>query len=234
MLKLTEINTFYGESHILHDLGLEVGNGRVLALLGRNGAGKTTTLRTILGLTAARRGTVEFEGKDITRLAAYKIAQRGVGFIPAGRRLFGDLTVRQNLEIGASANRDFSPGHWTISRVHEVFPKLAQVATREARFLSGGEQQMLKVGRCLLSNPRLLLLDEPTEGLAPHVIRQVMETLSMLRGTGISMLICEQNARLALSISDDVCILEKGIIRYSGTAASLTEKEDLHEYLGFH
>jgi branched-chain amino acid transport system ATP-binding protein len=233
MLQLTSINTYYGESHILRDVDLELKKGRVLALLGRNGAGKTTTQRTIMGLTAARRGTVTFLEQEITKRPTHEIAARGIGFIPAGRRLFGDLTVRQNLELGATGIKQSKNPEWTFARVFEVFPKLADMATREARFLSGGEQQMLKFGRCLLSNPQLLLLDEPSEGLAPAVVNLVMETIGMLRASGMSMLLCEQNARLALSIADDACIMEKGVIKFAGEAEQLRQQPDLHAHLGF-
>lgn len=233
MLQLTDVNTYYGESHILRDVTIGLKRGRVLALLGRNGAGKTTTLRTIMGLTAARRGKVNFEGQEITRRQTHDIAARGIGFIPAGRRLFGDLTVRQNLELGATGIKQSKTPDWTFERVFQVFPKLAAVASREARFLSGGEQQMLKFGRCLLSNPKLLLLDEPSEGLAPAIVHQVMDTIAMLRDAGMSMLLCEQNARLALSIADDACIMEKGVIRFAGEAEELRQQPDLHAHLGF-
>ena len=233
MLQLTDVNTYYGESHILRDVTLGLKKGRVLALLGRNGAGKTTTLRTIMGLTAARRGKVNFEGQEITKRQTHDIAARGIGFIPAGRRLFGDLTVRQNLELGATGIKQSKAPDWTFERVFQVFPKLAVVASREARFLSGGEQQMLKFGRCLLSNPKLLLLDEPSEGLAPAIVHQVMDTITMLRDAGMSMLLCEQNARLALSIADDACIMEKGVIRFAGEAEELRQQPDLHAHLGF-
>ena len=233
MLQLTDVNTYYGESHILRDVTIGLKRGRVLALLGRNGAGKTTTLRTIMGLTAARRGKVNFEGQEITRRQTHDIAARGIGFIPAGRRLFGDLTVRQNLELGATGIKQSKPPDWTFERVFQVFPKLSAVASREARFLSGGEQQMLKLGRCLLSNTKLLLLDEPSEGLAPAIVHQVMDTITMLRDAGMSMLLCEQNARLALSIADDACIMEKGVIRFAGEAEELRQQPDLHAHLGF-
>jgi branched-chain amino acid transport system ATP-binding protein len=233
MLTLHGVHTYYGESHVLRDVNLSVAPGRALALLGRNGAGKTTTLRTIMGLTGARHGSVEFKGEDITCAHTFQIARRGVGFIPAGRRLFGELTVRQNLEIGAGAIRS-DAAKWTIDTVHALFPKLSDIGTRQARFLSGGEQQMLKFARCLLSNPSLLLLDEPTEGLAPYVVREVMDTLTRLREAGISMLVCEQNARLALSVCDDACVLEKGRIVFAGPATALQDGEALQAHLGFH
>lgn len=233
MLQLTDIDTYYGDSHVLRNVSLQLVQGRVLALLGRNGAGKTTTLRTIMGLTPARRGHVSFANEDITKQSTHEIASRGIGFIPAGRRLFGDLSVRQNLELGASGIRSSAASPWTFERVYALFPKLEQVGSREARFLSGGEQQMLKFGRCLLSNPKVLLLDEPSEGLAPAIVSQVMDTIRLLRDAGMSMLLCEQNARLALSIADDACIMEKGVIKFAGEAEQLRGQPDLHAHLGF-
>ncbi|MGH7153516.1 MAG: ABC transporter ATP-binding protein [Acetobacteraceae bacterium] len=230
MLEVREIHAYYGESHILHGVSLAVAGGRVVALLGRNGAGKTTTLRAIMGLTPARRGQIRFDGKDITREPAFAIARAGIGFIPAGRRLFGGLTVLQNLYLGA-AMPGRSGGAWTLERIYSLFPKLETLAGRPARTLSGGEQQMLKFGRCLLGEPRLLLLDEPTEGLAPNIVRQLIGTLRSLKEAGVPMLICEQNARFALGIADDAYLLEKGVIRYSGNAAELSERPELKEHL---
>jgi branched-chain amino acid transport system ATP-binding protein len=230
MLDLTEVHAYYGESHILHGVSLHVPPGQAVALLGRNGAGKTTTLRAIMGLTPARRGHVRFDGNDVTRLQAFQIARAGIGFIPAGRRLFGDLTVRQNLLLGMRGRE--RSGGWTLENIQTLFPKLRVLAERPARFLSGGEQQMLKFGRCLLGQPRLLLLDEPTEGLAPNIVAQLGETLRTLRAEGIPMLLCEQNARFALGIADHAYLLEKGAIRFSGPAGEMMERPELKEHLG--
>ncbi len=228
MLQVQDIHAYYGESHVLQGVSLTVGDGRVTALLGRNGAGKTTTLRAVMGLTPARRGSIRFDGRDLTRLPAFQVARAGIGFIPAGRRLFGDLTVRQNLLLGMRGGAS----DWTIERVHGLFPKLAELAQRPARVLSGGEQQMLKFGRALLGAPRLLLLDEPTEGLAPNIVRALIETLQTLRRAGLAMLLCEQNARFALGLADDAYLLEKGMIRYGGSAADLAGRPELKEHLG--
>jgi len=230
MLDLTEVHAYYGESHILQGVTLHVPQGQAVALLGRNGAGKTTTLRAIMGMTPARRGTVRFDGQDVTRRQPFQIARAGIGFIPAGRRLFGDLTVRQNLLLGLRGGG--RSGAWTIDRVQALFPKLQILAERPARFLSGGEQQMLKFGRCLLGQPRLLLLDEPTEGLAPNIVAQLGDTLRTLRAEGMTMLLCEQNARFALRIADDAYLLEKGAIRFSGPAGEMMERPELKEHLG--
>jgi branched-chain amino acid transport system ATP-binding protein len=233
MLSVADVHVYYGESHILQGVSLEVPAGKVVVLLGRNGAGKTTTLRAIMGLTPARTGRIAFEGREITGLPAYRVARTGVGFAPSGRRLFGDLTVRQNLDLADARRRGRgrSGDLWTVERIFALFPKLVALAERPARTLSGGEQQMLKIGRCLLGNPRLLLLDEPTEGLAPQVVRQVMETLHRLKELGLSMLICEQNAHLALSLADNAYLLEKGVIRFSGPPATVTQHPSFHDLL---
>ena len=231
MLSVAEVHVYYGESHILQGVSLEVLAGEVVVLLGRNGAGKTTTLRAIMGLTPARRGRIAFEGREITGLPAYRVARTGIGFAPSGRRLFGDLTVRQNLDLAGARGRGRSGDRWTVERVFALFPQLVALAERPARTLSGGEQQMLKIGRCLLGDPRLLLLDEPTEGLAPHVVRQVMETLRRLKQLGLPMLICEQNAHLALSLADNAYLLEKGVIRFAGPAAAVTKHPSFHDLL---
>jgi branched-chain amino acid transport system ATP-binding protein len=227
MLELDGVHVYYGESHVLQGVSLAAGAGRVTALLGRNGAGKTTTMRAVMGLTPARAGRIIFGGRDITRLPAFQVARAGIGFIPAGRRVFGDLTVQQNLMLGMRGRSD-----WTIARLHALFPKLADLAQRPARALSGGEQQMLKFGRALLGAPRLLMIDEPTEGLAPKIVLALVDTLSTLREAGLTILISEQNARFALRLADDALLLEKGVIRYAGSAAELAARPDLKDHLG--
>lgn len=235
MLALEDVHVYYGDSHVLRGVSLEVPRGRVVALLGRNGAGKTTTLRAIVGLTPPRRGRVTLDGRDVTRLPAHRRARLGIGLVPAGRRSFGDLTVRQNLLLGAAAPRP--SGHdggrgWTLDDILAIFPKLAELLERPARFLSGGEQQMLKLGRCLLTGPRLLLLDEPSEGLAPTIVQQLRATLGRIRELGLPILLCEQNARFALGLADDAYLLEKGAFRYSGPAAEVASRPELVAHLG--
>ena len=231
MLELVDVHAYYGESHVLQGISLQVAEGRVVALLGRNGAGKSTTLRTIMGLTRARRGSIRFAGREIAALPAFEVARAGIGFVPSGRRVFADLTVRQNLLLGASGGGRTN-GAWTMDRVCTLFPKLASVADRRAQVLSGGEQQMLKLARCLLGQPRMLLLDEPTEGLAPIIVRQLRETLVVLRESGFAMLISEQNARFALEIADHGYLIEKGVIRHVAAAAELKESVVLAAHLG--
>jgi branched-chain amino acid transport system ATP-binding protein len=232
MLKVAGVHAYYGESHVLRGVEIEVRAGRVVVLLGRNGAGKTTTLRAIMGLTPARRGQILLDGQNISRLSTFQVARAGIGFVPAGRRLFGDLTVEQNLALAENVPSKRSSERWTIQRVYSLFPQLAGLAQRPARFLSGGEQQMLKLGRCLLGNPRLMLLDEPTEGLAPTIVQELMSTLRALKESGLPLLICEQNFRIALRIADDAYVLEKGVIQFSGAAQELADRPELKAHLG--
>jgi branched-chain amino acid transport system ATP-binding protein len=229
-LELHDVHAYYGQSHILHGISLTVGTGEVVALLGRNGAGKTTTLRAIMGLTPARSGRILFDGQDITHKPTHVIARLGISYVPSGRRLFGQLTVLQNLQLWQQPPRD--GGRWTIERVYEVFPKLAEFARRRAGSLSGGEQQMLKIGRALLANPKLLLLDEPTEGLAPAVVGQLGQWLKLLKDAGLSMLLAEQNALFALKLADRGYVLEKGQIRYAAPAEELRQSPEVRTYLG--
>lgn len=232
ILALREIHSYYGRSHILQGVSLQIETGETVALLGRNGAGKTTTLRSIMGLTPPRRGRVEFDGSDITRLATHRIARAGLAFVPSGRRIFSHLTVRQNLLLARSHSRAIAVGGWTIERVYETFPKLAELQQRRAGFLSGGEQQMLKLGRALVSNPRLLLLDELTEGLAPAVVADLGRWLTRLKDEGLSMLVCEQNALFALELAGRAYILDKGRIRHHGSAEELRGSTEVMQYLG--
>ena len=227
MLELDGVHAYYGQSHILQGVSLSVPPGTVVVLLGRNGAGKTTTLRAVMGLTPARRGRITFAGTDVTRRPAFRVARAGLGFIPAGRRVFGDLTVRQNLLLGQRPG-----GEWSMERVLTLFPKLGTLMDRSARVLSGGEKQMLKFGRALLGQPRMLLLDEPTEGLAPVVVQQLVQSLRMLRDAGLPMLICEQNALFALGVADHAFVIEKGTVRFDAPTAGLAERVELRELLG--
>ena len=214
------IHTYYGKSHILQGVSLEVAEGQITALLGRNGAGKTTTLRTLMGLTPARQGRVTIFGGDVTRWPTFRIAASGVGYVPEGRRIFANLSVEENLKV--PLERD---GPWTIARIYELFPRLAERKLSRGRQLSGGEQEMLSIGRALLLNPRLLILDEPSQGLAPRIVREVFRIISQMRDEGISVLLVEQNARMSLEIADHAYVLDDGSIVYSGNARELAADE---------
>jgi branched-chain amino acid transport system ATP-binding protein len=219
-LEVAGLNTFYGKSHILHDVGMTVAEGRITVLLGRNGAGKTTTLRSLVGLTPARTGQVTIFGQDTTRLAPFRVAALGVGYVPEGRRIFPNLSVDENLRVPLER-----PGHWTIARIYELFPRLAQRRQNRGRQLSGGEQEMLAIGRALMLNPRLLMLDEPSQGLAPLIVRDVFRVIAGMRAEGMSVLLVEQNVRLGLEIADDAYVLENGQMVFSGAARELAADE---------
>ena len=219
-IEASGLNTFYGKSHILHDVGMAVAEGRITVLLGRNGAGKTTTLRSLVGLTPARTGRVSIFGQDTTRLPPFRVAALGVGYVPEGRRIFPNLTVQENLLVPLER-----PGPWTIARIYEVFPRLAERRSNRGRQLSGGEQEMLAIARALLLNPRLLILDEPSQGLAPLIVRDVFRIVAQMRAEGISVLLVEQNVRLGLEIADDAYVLDNGQIVFSGPAADLSADE---------
>ncbi|HET6309270.1 MAG TPA: ABC transporter ATP-binding protein [Rhodopila sp.] len=219
-LEAEGLNTYYGKSHILHDVGLAVAEGQITTLLGRNGAGKTTTLRSLMGLTPPRSGRVSLFGRDITGRPPYRIAAAGVGYVPEGRRVFANLTVEENLRVPAER-----PGAFDIGRVYQLFPRLAERRDNLGRQLSGGEQEMLSIGRALLLNPRLLILDEPSQGLAPLIVKDVFGIVARMRAEGISVLLVEQNVRMSLEISDHAYVLENGQIVYSGPAADLRADE---------
>ncbi len=210
------LHTFYGKSHILHGVSLVVEEGRITALLGRNGAGKTTTLRSLMGLTPARQGRIQIFGQDTTRWPPYRIAALGVGYVPEGRRIFPNLTVTENLRVPIER-----PGGWNEERVFAVFPRLAERRHNRGRQLSGGEQEMLAIARALILNPRLLILDEPSQGLAPLIVRDVFRVVAQMREEGISVLLVEQNARMSLEIADHAYVLDNGGVVYSGAAAEL-------------
>jgi branched-chain amino acid transport system ATP-binding protein len=214
------IHTYYGKSHILQGVSLEVAEGQITALLGRNGAGKTTTLRTLMGLTPARQGCVTIFGADATRWPTFRIAASGVGYVPEGRRIFANLSVEENLKVPLERG-----GPWTIARIYKLFPRLAERRLSRGRQLSGGEQEMLSIGRALLLNPRLLILDEPSQGLAPLIVREVFRVVSQMRDEGISVLLVEQNARMTLEIADHAYVLDDGSIVYSGNARELAADE---------
>jgi branched-chain amino acid transport system ATP-binding protein len=219
-LEVSGLHTYYGKSHVLHGVGLEVRPGELVALLGRNGAGKSTTLRSIVGLTPAREGTVRVLGQDVTRWPPYRIAALGVGFVPEGRRVFANLTVEENLKVPLER-----PGPWTIDRVYELFVRLRERRTNLGRQLSGGEQEMLAIGRALLLNPKLLVLDEPSQGLAPLIVRDVFKSIVAMRDAGMAVLLVEQNVRAAVEIADRAYVLDDGKIVYEGPAADLARDE---------
>jgi branched-chain amino acid transport system ATP-binding protein len=219
-LEAEGLNTYYGKSHILHDVGLTVAEGQITTLLGRNGAGKTTTLRSLVGLTPPRSGRVSLFGKDITGQPPYRIAASGVGYVPEGRRVFANLTVDENLRVPIER-----PGAFDIGRVYKLFPRLGERRQNLGRQLSGGEQEMLSIGRALLLNPRLLILDEPSQGLAPLIVKEVFRIVAQMREEGISVLLVEQNVRMSLEISDHAYVLENGQMVYSGPAAELRADE---------
>jgi len=217
LLEVRGLHTSYGKIAILRDVSLAVGAGEVVALLGLNGAGKTTTIRSILGLTPPRLGSIRFDGQEIGALPAYKTARLGVGYVPEGRRMFKELTTLENLQLAENGRR----GDWTIARVLEALPKLAELRDRKAGRLSGGEQEMLAIGRALVANPRLMLIDEPSQGLAPLIVEDVYAMISELRSRGTAILLVEQNALLALRVSDRAYVLDSGRIVYSGDAKEL-------------
>ncbi|HEX3497756.1 MAG TPA: ABC transporter ATP-binding protein [Stellaceae bacterium] len=215
------LHTFYGKSHILNGVSIDVADGKITTLLGRNGAGKTTTLRSLLGLTPPREGRVTVFGRDTTRWPTYRVAALGVGYVPEGRKIFPNLTVDDNLLVPLQR-----PGPWTVARVYELFPRLAERRANRGRQLSGGEQEMLSIGRALLLNPKLLILDEPSQGLAPLIVREVFRVVARMRDEGISILLVEQNVRMSLEISDHVYVLDDGKVIHSGSAAALAADEE--------
>jgi branched-chain amino acid transport system ATP-binding protein len=214
------LHTYYGKSHILHGVGLEVGEGEIVTLLGRNGAGKSTTLRSLVGLTRAREGAVRIFGHATTDWPPYRIAALGVGYVPEGRRIFSNLSVEENLKVPLER-----PGPWTMARVYQLFPSLAQRKSNMGRQLSGGEQEMLAIARALVLNPRLLILDEPSQGLASIVVQDVFKVVTAARAEGISVLLVEQNVRAAVAIADRTYVLDDGHIVYSGAAANFAKDE---------
>jgi branched-chain amino acid transport system ATP-binding protein len=227
VLEVDSIHTYYGESHVLHGVSLRVAPGEAVALLGRNGAGKTTAIRSIVGFTPPRAGRVVFEGQAIERWPAYRIARRGLALVPQGRRIFAPLSVRENLLLGARSEG------WTLDRVFDLFPRLRERQAQLGGTLSGGEQQMLAIARALLTNGRLLLLDEPSEGLAPLIVREIGTTLQALKAQRLSLLLVEQNYHLALRVADRVYVMNKGQIVYQGTPAGLEADEEVkRRYLG--
>jgi branched-chain amino acid transport system ATP-binding protein len=225
MLSVQNLGASYGAAQILYDLNFEVGRGEVVALMGRNGAGKTTTMKAIMGLMARRSGKVQFNGSDISRMQPYEIARLGLGFTPEDRRIFSDLTVLENLDIGRQPPRKFSDGVlaplWTEDKLLKLFPNLGEMPNRPGGRMSGGEQQMLTVARTLMGNPLLILLDEPSEGVAPVIVDQMANTIVELKRAGVSILLSEQNVHFAELVSDRAYVLEKGQIQWHGGMAEL-------------
>jgi branched-chain amino acid transport system ATP-binding protein len=220
-LEVSGLQTFYGKSHILHGVGLDVEEGEIVTLLGRNGAGKTTTLRSLMGLTPPRDGSVRVFGTEVVRSPTYRIAALGVGYVPEGRRIFPNLSVEENLKVPL-----VRPGPWSLERVFGLFPRLAERRGNRGRQLSGGEQEMLAIARALLLNPRLLLLDEPSQGLAPLIVKEVFRIVESMRQEGISVLLVEQNVRVSLAVADRAYVLDEGKVVYSGSAADLAKDEE--------
>ena len=223
-LKVSGLNSHYGPAHILFDIGLEVGEGEVVALLGRNGAGKSTTFRSIVGLVALRTGQIVFEDKDISAAPTHEIARSGLGYVPEERRIFTELSVEENLEVGRQPKRAGAP-HWTREKLFALFPNLGEMKNRAGGRMSGGEQQMLTVARTLMGNPYLVLLDEPSEGVAPVIVEQMANMILRLKQAGMAILLSEQNLHFAGLVSDRAYILENGHIRYQGTMAELARDD---------
>jgi branched-chain amino acid transport system ATP-binding protein len=225
-LAVSGINALYGDSHVLHDVSFALGSGRVLALLGRNGAGKTTCMSAIVGFVPPRDGEIKLFGESIARLSPEAISRKGIGFVPQGRRVFASLTVRENLEV-ARQSRHQTTTPWTLERVCELFPRLQERLHQHAGSLSGGEQQMLAIARALMGNPRVLLMDEPSEGLAPLIVAEVGRTIAQLKKAGQSIVLVEQNLKLALDLADDVVMLNTGRVVFAGGVAEVRDNEAL-------
>ncbi len=225
MLELTEVHAAYGKANILNGLSLTVAGGQVVALLGRNGAGKSTTMKTVMGLVPARAGNIRFDGRDITGMATHLIARLGLGYVAEDRRIFPELSVAENLSVGRQPARDKLPP-WTEEQLFELFPNLQERRDNKGKQLSGGEQQMLTIARTLMGNPLLVLLDEPSEGLAPRIVEQMAETIQRLKQTGLTILLSEQNLHFARLVADTAYIIEKGEVKFSGTIAELDADPD--------
>jgi branched-chain amino acid transport system ATP-binding protein len=226
ILEVNNIYTAYGLSQVLFGVSLKVQKGEVISLLGRNGVGKTTTLRSIMGLTPPKSGSIRWRGEEIAGKPTYQISRLGIGFVPEDRRIFSDLTVWENLDVAIQPGRE-KENAWTLERVFDLFPALQPLQKRKGGYLSGGEQQMLTIARTLMGNPDLLLLDEPSEGLAPIVVHQLGEQIAKLRQEGMTILLCEQNTRFSLDLSDRLYILEKGTVKYEGTVQDFMKDEKI-------
>jgi branched-chain amino acid transport system ATP-binding protein len=228
MLSVSDLHAYYGRAHILHGLSLEAGAGEVVALLGRNGAGKSTAIKAIMGLVPPAKGEVSFAGRRIDRLPPYRIARLGLGYVPEERRIFTELTVMENLEVGRQDPRQGVPV-WTQDKLFTLFPNLADMRERPGGRMSGGEQQMLTIARTLMGNPRCVLLDEPSEGLAPIIVEQMAHSIRSLKGEGLCVLLSEQNLHFSQAVADRAYIIEKGQIRFGGSMAELTADSSLRE-----
>ena len=226
-LSLHEVDAYYGDSHVLQKVSFALGEGRLLGLLGRNGAGKSTCMMVTVGLLPPRAGAVEIFGSPVTLFPPELIAAQGVAFVPQGRRIFKSLTVRENLAVAARKPKNGGGGAWTVDTVFAMFPRLAERRGQFAAHLSGGEQQMLAIGRALMANPRVLLMDEPSEGLAPQIVAEVMNTIRRLKESGLSIVLVEQSPKLVFDIADDIVIINSGVVAYRGTAAETRTNEAL-------
>ena len=227
-LAVKGLNAAYGRARILYDIALDVRAGEAVALVGRNGAGKSTTLRSILGLVANCEGEIVFNGTPVSHLPAHERVRRGLGYVPEDRRIFSDLTVDDNLEVGRQSRRQDAP-QWTRERLFEIFPNLSELRNRLGGRMSGGEQQMLAIARTLMGNPSLVLLDEPSEGLAPKIVEQMVDAIVVMKREGLSLLLSEQNIRFARLVADRVCVIEKGCIRFFGTSAEFDARPDIRD-----
>jgi branched-chain amino acid transport system ATP-binding protein len=228
LLELAAVNTFYGRSHILFDVSLSVEKGEVVSLLGRNGAGKSTTFRSIIGLTPPRSGEVIFRGERVSGLRAFRICRKGIGFVPEDRRCFPDLTVRENLEVASRREKEVA-NPWTIERIYALFPRLREREKNLGSQLSGGEQQMLTIARTLMTNPEVLLLDEPSEGLAPLVVALLADMILQIRKEGVTVLLAEQNLHFCAKVADRGYVIDKGSVKYEGTMSALLADEEVKE-----
>jgi len=229
ILEVQDIHTYYGTSHILFGVSLEVDSGEIVCLLGRNGAGKTTTLRSLMGLTPAQSGSIRLRGEEMRRRPPYRIARKGMGYVPDSRLIFPDLTVRQNLEVASRAPKGLQGEPWSVERVYDLFPKLRDLDKNLGGYLSGGEQQMLTLGRTLMGNPDLILLDEPVEGLAPLVVKEFARRIRALKEFGQTILFSEQNVSFAISVAERAYVIDRGRIRYHGTMDELRRNEEVKQ-----
>lgn len=225
MLQIKEIHTFYGLSHVLQGLSLEVNERELVALIGRNGAGKSTTLKSIVGITPPRRGSISFDGEDITELPTHLIARKGIAYVPEERRIFPGLSVYENLKLAMLPHKNRIEAAEALDRIYSYFPVLAQRRQQDGKSLSGGEQQMLAMARALISDPRVLLVDEPTQGLAPAYVRGISEILVRIKEAGVSILLVEQNAKVALEIADRAYVIDNGVIQFQGSAQEVRQNE---------
>jgi branched-chain amino acid transport system ATP-binding protein len=228
MIALEDCDVYFGKAQVLHNVSIEVGEGKIVSLIGRNGAGKSTILKTLAGLVPVARGRRVMNGEDLTALPAHKMARRGIAFVPEDRRIFINLSVRENLELANVVRRK---GRWSDQRVYDLFPVLRERAAQPGNTLSGGEQQMLAIARGLLTNPEVLLLDEPTEGLAPLIVNQLVEAIRIINNEGTAVLLVEQNLRIPMMLADRQYVIDHGVIQWSGTTAEMAENRDRIETL---